>query len=129
MKDFPPTYAASVAKISGYFKKQNIPCLVVMPPLVQTKDSPSKIETNLMFQHEFVAPGINHFTKECYSETIRLVMELPDVTAVNHSGIFNGMEETIFFDGLHLTPDALKISAEKIADEIIKILESGNSLD
>lgn len=129
LNDFPPSYAAKVAKISNYFKEHNIPSLIILPPIVQSKTPSSALETNLMFQREFYAPGINNFTKKCYEATIKEVMQLPDVNAVNHSGIFDGMEETVFFDGLHLTTKAIEMSSEKIAGDIIKILESGHDLD
>jgi len=129
LKDFPPSYAARILKVSNYFNERNIPSLFILPPLVQSKEPPSALETNLMFQREFLAPGVNHFTKKCYEETVREVMELSDINVMNHSGMFNGMEETVFFDGLHLTHKAIGMSADKIAGGIIKILESEHSLD
>ena len=129
LKDFPPTYAERVAKTSIYFQERNIPSLFILPPIVQSKNPVSALETNHMFQREFYAPGVNNFTKKCYDATIREVMRLPGVNVADHSGIFDGTEETVFFDGLHLTPGAIRISAEKIAGEMIKTLESGHFLD
>lgn len=129
MNAFPPAYAARIKEISDYFKKYNINSLIVMPPLIQTKSSLSESEKNLMFQREILAPGVNHFTRDCYLKTIDEVMRLADVNAVDHSGIFNGIKETVFYDGLHLTPGMSRMSAEKISADLIKIIESEHCLD
>ena len=100
-----------------------------MPPLIQTKSSLSESEKNLMFQREILAPGVNHFTRDCYLKTIDEVMRLADVNAVDHSGIFNGIKETVFYDGLHMTPGMSRMSAEKISADLIKIIESEHCLD
>ena len=129
MNAFPPAYAARIKEISDYFKKYNINSLIVMPPLIQTKSSLSESEKNLMFQREILAPGVNHFTRDCYLKTIDEVMRLADVNAVDHSGIFNGIKETVFYDGLHMTPGMSRMSAEKISADLIKIIESEHCLD
>ena len=129
MHDFPPAYTASIKEITDYFKKLEIPSLIILPPIVQTKNPPSEHEKNLMFQRELYASGVNQFTKKSYLEIIKEVKALPDINVLDHSGVFNGMEETVFFDGVHLTPTATKMSADKIADEIINILESEHYLD
>lgn len=129
LNDFPKSYAARIKKASDYFKAWGIPTLFILPPIPQFKNPLSEIEKKILFQREFYTPGINQFTEECYVETIKQVDRQSDVKVANHSRIFNGMEETVFFDGLHMTPKANRMAAEKIAGDLIKILESEHYLE
>ena len=44
---------------------------------------------------------------------------------IDQSGIFQGERDTVFFDGIHYTPKFMRVSADRIADELIKTLEEG----
>ena len=129
LEDYPSDYAARVKEVSDYFKQWNTPSVIIMSPMPQLKEPLSEIERALLFQRELNMPGINHFTKKCYSDMVKAVKQLPDVKSLDISEMFNGMKETVFFDGLHMTPSANRMSAEKIAGYFIKIIESEHYLD
>ncbi|MBP5407244.1 SGNH/GDSL hydrolase family protein [bacterium] len=129
LNDFPKSYAARIKKASDYFKAWGVPTLFILPPIPQFKNPLSEIEKKILFQREFYTPGINQFTEECYVETIKQVEQQSDVKVVNHSEMFDGMDETVFFDGLHMTPKANRMAAEKMAGDLIKILESEHYLE
>ena len=129
LADFPAVFAGRAQAISGYFKARNIPTLILLSPLAQVKKHLSDIEKEILFRQDLSLPGINLFTRECYREMIKKVMSQHDFAAADHTAIFDDTDETVFFDGLHLTPDAAKTAAVKLSEEIIKIMETGDSVE
>ena len=76
------------------------------------------------------SPGINLFALRCI-EGVKKATEKGDYgkNIIDHSDLFHGVLDTVFYDGIHYTPAALKIEADKMSEEIIKILEAGKYLE
>ena len=69
---------------------------------------------------------INFFTKKCI-DGVKEALKTGKygTNIVDQSTIFQGELDTVFFEGIHYTPRFMRVSADHIADELIKTLEKG----
>ena len=80
----------------------------------------------MIYLAENVFPGMNIFSEKCISGVLEaLKTGKYGNNIVDHSNVFNDIQDTVFFDGMHYTPRFARIEAEHIADELIKMLEKG----
>ncbi|MBR4532552.1 SGNH/GDSL hydrolase family protein [bacterium] len=123
---FPETYLGRMADATAFFDKKGVASLFILPALIHTKRPWSDNEKFFLYKNEMYSNGINLFTKKCV-EGVRKALKSGKygTNIVDQSGIFQGEQDTVFFDGIHYTPKFMRIAADHIADEIIKTLERG----
>lgn len=123
---FPETYLGRMADAAAFFEKKGIVPLFVIPAIIQTKRPFSDNEKFFLYRNEMYSPGINFFTDKCVKGVKEaLKTGKYGTNIVDHSGLFQGERDTVFFDGIHYTPKFMRVSADRIADEMIKTLEKG----
>lgn len=129
-EQFPEIFLDRITDASIFFERKGIPSLFILPPLIQYKQPLSDHEQNVLYQTENFSPGISLFTLQCINGVKkRLKTGKYGKNIIDHSEILQGELDTVFFDGMHYTPQALREEAESIAEELVKILEEGNFLE
>lgn len=125
-EQFPEVYLGRMKKASAFFDQKGIVSLFFLQPLIQIKNPLSDNEKLHLYRNEMYSPGINLFAMRCI-EGVKKTMEKGNYgkNIIDHSDIFQGMLDTVFYDGIHYTPTALKIEADNMSEEIIKILDAG----
>lgn len=123
---FPETYLGRMADATAFFDKKGVASLFVLPALMHTKRPLSENEKFFLYRNEMYSNGINLFTKKCV-DGVKEALKTGKYGAniVDQSGIFQGEQDTVFFDGIHYTPKFMRTAADHIAEEIIKTLERG----
>ncbi len=125
-EQFPEVYLGRMKKASAFFDQKGMVSLFFLQPLIQIKNPLSDNEKLHLYRNEMYSPGINLFAMRCI-EGVKKTMEKGNYgkNIIDHSEIFQGMLDTVFYDGIHYTPTALKIEADNMSEEIIKILDAG----
>jgi len=123
---FPETFLNRISDAAAYFDKLGIKSLFILMPLIQTKKPLSNIEIQTIYMNEAASPGINLFYSKCI-EGVKKALKTGkyDTNVIDNSEVFQGIPDTVFYDGIHYAPKFLRIEAEHIADELITILEKG----
>lgn len=123
---FPETYLGRMADATAFFNKKGVASLFIIPAIIHVKRPLSDNEKFFLYRNEMYSPGINLFTEKCVNG-VRKALKTGKYAAniVDQSEIFQGEQDTVFFDGIHYTPKFMRIAADHIADEIIKTLERG----
>ena len=125
-ENFPKSYLDRMKDATIYFERLGIPSLFILQPLIHTKKPLSGHEKYMIYLAENVFPGMNIFSEKCISGVLEaLKTGKYGNNIVDHSNVFNDIQDTVFFDGMHYTPRFARIEAEHIADELIKMLEKG----
>ena len=123
---FPETYLGRMADATDFFNKNGIASLFILPAMMNVKRPLSDNEKFFLYRNEMYLPGINLFTRKCI-EGVRKALETGKYGSniVDQSEIFQGEQDTVFFDGIHYTPKFMRIAADHVADELIRTLENG----
>ena len=123
---FPETFLGRISDAAGYFDKLGILSVFILTPQVQIKKPLSDIEKQILYLNEIAFPGINLFSLKCISGVKNaLKTGKYSENIIDYSEIFNGNPDTVFYDGIHYTPEALRVEADKMTEDIAKILENG----
>lgn len=123
---FPEIYLDRMKDATIYFERQGIPSLFILQPLIHTKSPLNGHERYVMYLAENVFPGMNVFSAKCINGVLEAVKTGKyGSNIIDHSHVFQGVVDTVFFDGMHYVPKFSRIEAEHIADELIKTLEAG----
>lgn len=127
---FPEFYLGRMKDATAFFDKKGIVSLFFIQPVIQIKKPLSDNEKLNLYRNEMYSPGINLFALRCIEGVKNaLKTESYGKNIVDHSELFQGDLDTVFYDGIHYTPKALKFEADKMSDDIIKILEAGQYLE
>jgi len=123
---FPETFLGRISGAAAYFDKLGILSVFILSPQIQTKKPLSDIEKQILYLNEISFPGINLFSLKCI-DGVKNALKAGKYSGniVDHSEIFNRNPDTVFYDGIHYTPKALRVEADKMTEDIVKILESG----
>ena len=126
VEKFPEAYLSRMDDAAAFFDEKGIASLFVVPAMIHSKHPLSENEKLFLFRNEAYQPGINLFTIKCI-EGIREALKSGKYSAniADHTGIFQGELDTVFFDGIHYTPRFIRTAGDRIADEMIKTLEKG----
>jgi lysophospholipase L1-like esterase len=118
-KEFPEVFFKRMVDSYEYFKDAGIEQIYILPSSVQVKNPLSEFEKKVIANYEPFFPGYNAFIKECYEGVHEHFgnKELP-FTFIDHSDLFDGETETVYFDGMHVSPKG----SRKIAESITEIL-------
>ena len=125
-EEFPKAYLGRMEDAAAFFNEKGIASLFIVPAMIHTKQPLSGNEKLFLFRNEAYLPGINLFTVKCI-EGIKEALKSGKYSAniVDHTGIFQGELDTVFFDGIHYTPRFIRKAGDHIADEMIRTLENG----
>lgn len=128
--EFPKAYLGRMTDAAAFFDQKGIVSLFFLQPLIQIKRHLSGNEELNLYRNEMYFPGINLFTMRCI-EGVENEMKTGKYgkNIIDHSNLFQGYFDTVFYDGIHLTPKALKLEADKMSEDIIKTLEAGKYLE
>lgn len=123
---FPETYLGRMSEATSFFDKKGIPSLFILPAMLHIKRPLSNNEKMSLYKNEMYSPGINLFSVKCI-EGVKEALKTGKygTNIIDQSEIFQGVTETVFFDGIHYTPTFMRVAADHIADELIKTLETG----
>jgi len=123
---FPGTFLGRISGAAAYFEKLGILSVFILSPQIQTKKPLSDIEKQILYLNEISFPGINLFSLKCI-DGLKNALKTGKYSGniIDHSEIFNRNPDTVFYDGIHYTPKALRVEADKMTEDIMKILESG----
>lgn len=126
--EFPEAYLGRIRAATDFFDKKGIVSLFFLQPLIQIKRPLSENEKLNLYRNEMYSPGINLFAVRC-TEGVKNALKTGDYdkNIIDHSNLFQNYPDTVFYDGIHYTPKALKLEADKMSEDIIKILESEKS--
>lgn len=120
--EFPSVYLARLKRASEYFAERGLKTLFVFSPTIQTKHPLSKIEEEISLRNELEVQGFHDFFLTCFNGVLETyIREKPDLVLLDQSRIFDGMD-TCFFDGMHYTPEASRISAGNISNKIAEMI-------
>lgn len=127
---FPKAYLGRMTDATAFFDQKGIVSLFFLQPLIQVKRPLSSNEELNLYRNEMYSPGINLFALRCI-EGVEKEMKTGRYgkNIIDHSKLFQGYFDTVFYDGIHFTPKALKLEADKMSEDIIKTLEAGKYLE
>ena len=119
LAEFPEVYFRRIMDSYNYFKESGIEQVYILPSTIQMKQPLSDLEKKIMANYEPFLPGYNAFIRKSYEGIISSFgnRELP-FTFIDQSLLFDGETETIYFDGMHVSPQG----SRKIAESITGIL-------
>jgi hypothetical protein len=121
---FPAFFTDRMLKTSEYFRKINIPVFFVLPPTAQTKEPLSELEKKIAANYELLFPGYNRYIMKCTDGVVKQLRDAADgLNFIDHSDIFEGEPDTVFYDGMHMTPSGSRKSAREIAGFLSGFLE------
>ena len=116
-------FPKKVEDACSYFQEQGIYTAYVLPPIIQVKRPLSEIETHLLFRQESFVPGLNLFARRCEEGLSGVFAEKRNFNVIDQTKIFNGSKETLFYDGMHFTPEGSRMSAEGLSEKLVVIIE------
>lgn len=124
-ENFPNVFFNRIQGASEYFKEKEVATMLILPPVPQTKEPLSELEKSVTLHYELIAPGYNRYIKMCAKNLIVKMKEKknePKFVFIDHSDIFDHDPSTVFFDGMHMTPDGSKKSAREISAFLAEFL-------
>jgi len=116
--EFIVKFKARIEKASENLAKKGIKSVFFFPPLLQLKKPWSEMEQNLLYKNEMTLPGVNNYVIRCANG----ISESENPRIFKHTSIFNGHIGTMFYDSVHFTPEASRISGNSMADSLIPLL-------
>lgn len=122
-KEFPSVFFNRVNNAHEYFQNKGVEQIFILPSTVQLKQRISELEEKIISNYELIFPGYNAFIKKCY-EGVLDYFSSTDIsfTFIDHNYIFDEEVETIYFDGMHVSPRGSKIIGESISEIIFDFL-------
>ncbi|MBO4700114.1 SGNH/GDSL hydrolase family protein [bacterium] len=117
--EFVSKFFERAEKTSEKFKRRGIETVFFFSPLIQMKTPLSNIEQNMLYRNEMIFPGHNNYFLRCAEGIVE--REYPVV--FTQKNIFEGHSGTMFYDGLHFTPEASRIVGGDVAEKIAGLLK------
>lgn len=110
---------ARMKKASDLLAAKGIKTVFVFSTFLQSKEFWSSTEHNLIYRNEIAVPGLNSYVLRC----VEGMSESEDPVIFNHSYVFDGYSDTMFYDGVHFTPTASRIVGNDVAERLIPLLK------
>ena len=117
--EFAEKFNERIRLTSEKFEKKGIKTVFFFPPIIQLKEPLSKIERNMLYKNEMSIAGYNNYFIKCAEG----VSESENPVIFSQKDIFRGYRETVFFDGIHFTPEASRIVGNDVAAKVVSILK------
>lgn len=123
MDPFIKGFTEKIEEFCNYFNERGVYAAYVLPPVAQVNKPLTEIERHLLFRHESFSPGLNLFTKQCEEKIREILSKKRNFKVIDQSRVFEGIKETVYYDGVHYTPDGSRLHAKKLAEELAGIIE------
>lgn len=125
IKEFPEALLGRMENIARYFAIRNINTLFVLSPSLQNKVPLSDFEQRIVSDFENRYSDYSLYIASC-TEGIKNLLKARDLPfkVIDQTQIFNGNDSTMFYDQLHLTPEATRITAKSIFSYLQSYLQS-----
>lgn len=117
--EFVAKFKGRVKKASGDLAEKGIKSVFFYPPFLQLKKPLSSLEQNMIYKNEMTVPGVNNYILRCADG----IAESENPVLFLQTTVFNGHPETMFYDGVHFTPEGSRIVGNNMADRIIPLLK------
>lgn len=115
---------AKAKQTSDELAARGIMSAFFLPPLLPLKEPLSTLERNMLYKTEMDYPGSTNYSLRCAES----FSESQDPVVFEQTYIFNGYSQTMFYDGLHFTPEGSRIVGNNVADRIIPMLKNSEKL-
>ena len=116
-------FTEEVENVCLYFKERGIYAAYILSPVAQLHKPLSEIERHLLFRHESFSPGLNLFSQRSEEKLSEILAEKRNFKVIDQSRVFEGIKETVYYDGVHFTPEASRLHAKKLSEELIEIIK------
>ena len=123
MDPFIKGFTEKIEEFCNYFNERGVYAAYVLPPVAQVNKPLTEIERHLLFRHESFSPGLNLFTKQCEEKIREILSKKRNFKVIDQSRVFEGIKETVYYDGVHYTPDGSRLHAEKLSEELVVIIK------
>ncbi|MBO4698663.1 hypothetical protein J5690_03515 [bacterium] len=120
---FVKKFTEEVENVCLYFKERGIYAAYILSPVAQLHKPLSEIERHLLFRHESFSPGLNLFSQRSEEKLSEILAEKRNFKVIDQSRVFEGIKETVYYDGVHFTPEASRLHAKKLSEELIEIIK------
>ncbi len=129
-EEFHYTFFNRMQSAAQYLKSKGVDTILILPPVPQTKEPLSDLEKEMTLFYEAVLPGYNKYIKKCVANILKTMSERDNsFIFVDQTDIFDGEQETVFFDGMHFTPDASTETAAEISGILVRFLGQNRVAD
>ena len=122
LNSFIKNFPEKVEDLCNYFKERRVYAAYVLSPVAQLNKPLTEIESHLLFRHESFSPGLNLFTQRSEEEIVKALTKKENIKVIDQSRVFEGIKETVYYDGVHFTPEGSRLHAKKLSEEIAVII-------
>ncbi|MBO7126099.1 SGNH/GDSL hydrolase family protein [bacterium] len=112
-----------------YFEERGVNAAYVLSPVAQLNKPLSEIERHLLFRHESFSNGLNLFTQRCEEKISEILAAKRNFKVIDQSRVFDGIKETVYYDGVHFTPEGSRLHAKKLSEELVAIIKEIQNKD
>ena len=116
--EFISKFKGRIEYAAGMLAGKGIKSVFFYPPFLQLKEPLSVSERNLFYRNEIAVPGLNSYALRC----AKGISESKNPVIFTQPYLFNGNSNTMFYDGIHYTPEATRIVGNNVADRMIPLL-------
>ena len=116
-------FTEKVEETCLYFKERGFYTAYVLSPIAQLNKPLSEIERHLLFRHESFSPGLNLFSQRSEEKISEILAAKRDFKVIDLSRVFEGIKETVYYDGVHFTPEGSRLQAKKLSEELSGIIK------
>ena len=123
MDSFINKFTEKVEETCLYFKERGVYAAYVFSPVAQLHKPLTEIERHLLFRHESFSPGLNLFSQRSEEGISEILAQKKNFKVIDQSRIFEGIKETIYYDGVHFTPEGSRLHAKRLSEKLAVIIE------
>ena len=107
----------------SYFRERGIFAAYILSPVAQLHKPLTEIERHLLFRHEAFSPGLNLFSRRCGEKIAEILTTQRDFKVIDLSRIFEETKDTVYYDGVHYTPEGSRMYSKKLSEKLVEIIE------
>jgi len=122
LNSFIKNFPEKVEDLCNYFKERGVYAAYVLSPVAQLNKPLTEIESHLLFRHESFSPGLNLFTQRSEEGIVKALTKKENIKVIDQSRVFEGIKETVYYDGVHFTPEGSRLHAKKLSEELAVII-------
>ena len=123
LNSFIKNFPEKVENLCNYFKERGVYAAYVLSPVAQLNKPLTEIESHLLFRHESFSPGLNLFTQRSEEGIVKALTKKENIKVIDQSRVFEGIKETVYYDGVHFTPEGSRLHAKKLSEELAVIID------
>ncbi|MBP5202077.1 hypothetical protein J6253_04995, partial [bacterium] len=123
LNSFIKKFPEKVEELCNYFNDRGVYAAYVISPVAQLNKPLTEIERHLLFRHESFSPGLNLFTQRSEEGIVKALTKNENIRIIDQSRVFEGIKDTVYYDGVHYTPEGSRLHAEKLSEELTVIIK------